>query len=254
MDISTLLCSDGYFLYNKTLAKKLGPGEAIVIGLFCSKYNYYKQRGELLNIDGKEYFFCVRSWIENETGLKEDKQRAIIQSLQVYGILEVKKLGMPAKNYYCLNFAAILQCFENTTTSAPEMPPQVVGNSELSNNNTIIPKGIKANNKKEDNVEGASTSHNSTPLENFRKTYIISGDSKESSRKDVVAEVIAFMNKVGGKNYRAETAETIKMISARLNDGYTVEDMKKVIEHRWELWQGTDMEQYFRPNTIFRPG
>lgn len=261
MDISTLLCSDGYFLYNKTLAKLLGPGEAIMIGLFCSKYNYYKQREELLNIDGKEYFFCVRSWIENETGLKEDRQRAIIQSLQVHKILDIKKIGMPAKNYYSLNFEAICKCFENPTTSAPEMPPQVVGKTELSNNKTLIPKGITSNNKKNNKyiVEETSTSHipteNSNPnksktLEDFRKNYITDTKVDNSSQ---VAEVIEYLNLITGKNYRAATPETKKMITARLNEGYTVDDMKKVIEHRWEMWKGSDMEQYMRPNTLFRP-
>lgn len=261
MDISTLLCSDGYFLYNKTLAKLLGPGEAIMIGLFCSKYNYYKQREELLNIDGKEYFFCVRSWIENETGLKEDKQRAIIQSLQVYGILEVKKVGMPAKNYYSLNLEALCKCFENPTTSAPEIQPQEVGKTELSNNKTLIPKGITSNNKNENKyiVEETSTSHLSTEnsntnesktLEDFRKNYIT---DKPEPKNSNVSEVIEHLNAVTGKNYRATTPETIKMITARLKEGYTVDEMKKVIEHRWEMWKGTDMEQYMRPNTLFRP-
>lgn len=254
MDISTLLCSDGYFLYNKTLAKVLGPGEAIMIGLFCSKYNYYKQRDELLTVDGKEYFFCVRSWIEAETGLKDDRQRAIIQSLQVYGVLEVKKIGMPAKNYYSLNFEALCKCFENPTTSGPEMPPQVVGKTDLSNNKTVISKDITQNNKKDNEykAEETSTSHTqeSKTLEDFRKNYIT---SEKTTQISLVAQVVEYLNSVTGKNYRANTPETVKLITARLNDGYTVDDMKKVIEHRWKMWRGTDMEQYMRPNTLFRP-
>lgn len=262
MDITALLCSDGYFLYNKTLARLLGPGEAIMIGLFCSKYNYYKQRNELLNVDGKEYFFCVRSWIENETGLKEDRQRAIIQSLQVYKILDIKKIGMPAKNYYSLNFETLCKCFENPTTSAPEMPPQEVGKTELSNNKTLIPKGITSNNKKDNKhiVEETSTSHlcpqdsGGITLEDFRKKYITNeSDTEFTENASQVAEVIEHLNSVAGKNFRASTPETRKMIAARLKDGYTVDEMKKVIDHRWEMWRGTDMEQYMRPNTLFRP-
>lgn len=273
MDISILLRSDGYIFYNKVLAKVLGPGEAIMIGLFCSKYNYYKQRGELLNVNGKEYFFCVQSWIENETGLTADRQRAIIQSLQVRKILEVKKIGMPAKNYYGLNFEELCKCFENPmtqwsgnpTTSGPEIQPQVVGKSDLNNNKTLIPKGITSNNKNKNEyiVEEASTSHISTEnsnknesktLEDFRKKYTTNElDIEFTPNASQVAEVIEHLNSVAGKNFRASTPETRKMIAARLKDGYTVDEMKKVIDHRWEMWKGTDMEQYMRPNTLFRP-
>ena len=275
MDISALLCSDGYFLYNKTLAKKLGPGEAIIIGLFCSKYNYYKQRGELVNIEGKDYFYCVRSWIEDETGLKDDRQRAIIQSLQVHKILDVQKIGMPAKNYYCLNFENISQLFEtevvkqddkssgNATTSGPEMPPQVVGKTDLSNNKTVIPKGITVSNTQSNKgiVEQSSTSStqinnesedNKTSLEDFRKKYI-TGTTQCRTYTDDVEEVIAFLNKTANKDFKATTEATKKAIIARLKEGYSVTQMKDVIEHRWNLWKGTDMEQYMRPSTLFRP-
>lgn len=263
MDISTLLCSDGYFLYNKTLARLLGPGEAIMIGLFCSKYNYYKQREELLDIDGKEYFFCVRSWIENETGLTIDKQRAIIQSLQLHKIIDVKKIGMPAKNYYSLNFEALCKCFENPTTSGPEIQPQEVGKSDLNNNKTLIPKGITSNNKNNNRniVEEASTSHSSTEnsstsLEDFRKKYTTNDSNNKihsPEEREMVRDVIAFLNKTANKNFRDNTPATESAIIARLRDGWSVDDMKKVIEHRWELWKNTDMEQYMRPSTLFRP-
>ena len=81
-------------------------------------------------------------------------------------------------------------------------------------------------------------------LENNRKNYITGK----------VEEVVAHLNKVTNKKYSSKTPQTNKLITARLDDGYTTDDMKKVIDHRWQLWKGTEMEQYVRPSTLFRPG
>ena len=65
-----------------------------------------------------------------------------------------------------------------------------------------------------------------------------------------VAEIIDYLNDWTGKNYRSTSAST-KHIRARLDEGYTVEDAKKVIDIKVAEWKGTDMEKYLRPETLF---
>jgi hypothetical protein len=36
-----------------------------------------------------------------------------------------------------------------------------------------------------------------------------------------------------------------------MEDGYTLDDFKAVIDNRCGHWKGTDMEQYLRPETLF---
>ena len=59
---------------------------------------------------------------------------------------------------------------------------------------------------------------------------------------------------------KAETVWTIlpgplkntqSFISARLKEGFTVEDFKKVIDVKAKSWVGTDFEKYLRPTTLF---
>lgn len=137
---------------------------------------------------------------------------------------------------------------------------------DTENHNVVFPTQLstkQANHKsskedslkenKKDIVEEPSTSHSTekpTTLEDFRKTYITNGEETKCSQ---IAEVIAYLNQVTGKNYRSNTPETVKLITGRFNDGFTLDDMKKVIDHRWEMWRGTEMEQYMRPSTLFRP-
>ena len=57
--------------------------------------------------------------------------------------------------------------------------------------------------------------------------------------------------KKANTNYRPSTKNTQSFISARLKEGFTVEDFKKVIDVKVENWIGTDFEKYLRPATLF---
>ena len=68
-----------------------------------------------------------------------------------------------------------------------------------------------------------------------------------------VLQVVEYMNTIAGTKYRANTGNTAKMILARYNDGYTMDEMKIVISSQYAKWKGTDMMQHFNPVTLFRP-
>lgn len=65
-------------------------------------------------------------------------------------------------------------------------------------------------------------------------------------------KIIKYLNDKTGKNFRT-TAATRRFISARFTDGFTEADFIRVIDNQVNAWIGTDMEQYLRPQTLFRP-
>lgn len=70
--------------------------------------------------------------------------------------------------------------------------------------------------------------------------------------KDTYAEIVDYLNAKAGTRYRASTASTRKHIKARLDEGFTVEDFKSVIDKKCSEWLGNSkMEQYLRPETLF---
>jgi len=85
----------------------------------------------------------------------------------------------------------------------------------------------------------------------------ISINSKEEPKtivvKHDVEEVITFLNSTTGSKYRASTKATASIIIARINEGFSVEDIKTVITKKSKEWKGTDMAQYLRPSTLFAP-
>ena len=66
-----------------------------------------------------------------------------------------------------------------------------------------------------------------------------------------IKEIIQYLNDVCGTRYRYQTKGTQEHINARLKEGYTVDDFKMVIDKKFEEWNGTDMEKFLRPETLF---
>ena len=78
--------------------------------------------------------------------------------------------------------------------------------------------------------------------------------AKETKADKEATEVIDYLNAKTGSAYKASSKANISVIRARLNDGYTVEDCKKVIDTKAGQWlTNPDMVKYLRPETLFRP-
>jgi uncharacterized phage protein (TIGR02220 family) len=69
---------------------------------------------------------------------------------------------------------------------------------------------------------------------------------------DPTEEVVNHLNHRLGTKYKATTAATRKLIKARLKEGFTVEDMKLVIDKKATEWVGNPkMAQFLRPDILF---
>ena len=67
-----------------------------------------------------------------------------------------------------------------------------------------------------------------------------------------VAEVIEYLNKRVGVEFRTGTKNS-ELVATLLVDGFTVQDMKAVIDHRHREWADKpEMAAYLRPSTLFR--
>lgn len=64
-------------------------------------------------------------------------------------------------------------------------------------------------------------------------------------------DIVQFLNEKTGQHYRPSGSKTKRLIDARMNEGYTVEDFKTVITKKANEWNGTKMAHYLRPETLF---
>ena len=63
--------------------------------------------------------------------------------------------------------------------------------------------------------------------------------------------IVDYLNSKLGTHYKTSTAGTRKHITARLREGYTVDNFKTVIDSKSKEWRGTDNQKYLRPETLF---
>lgn len=79
-----------------------------------------------------------------------------------------------------------------------------------------------------------------------------SGSSEDIEKpKYPYKEICDRLNEFAGTGFRDKSKDTRKLIKARFDDGYTLDDFFTVIEKKCAEWKGTDMEKYLRPSTLF---
>ena len=72
-----------------------------------------------------------------------------------------------------------------------------------------------------------------------------------NGNKIIYEEIINYLNLKCNKNFKYTTEKTISCINARIREGNTLEDFKKVIDKKCDEWSNTTMKVYLRPETLF---
>ena len=98
-----LLSSSAFLIVNKQLAKQVGLKGAILLADLISKEEYFIANGMT---DG--WFFNTEANIERDTTLTSYQQRKVLKTLKKYQIIETKRKGIPAKQYFKINEANLL--------------------------------------------------------------------------------------------------------------------------------------------------
>lgn len=78
-------------------------------------------------------------------------------------------------------------------------------------------------------------------------------EKKKEAEKEKIQfckDAIVYLNSVAGTKFKPTDASTT-LIRARLDSGFTYEDVKRVIDLKCAQWMGTPMEKYIRPATLF---
>lgn len=167
-----------------------------------------------------EEFYREQDKLIEDTCLTEYSIRQATKVLKELGLINVIKKGLPAKNYYKVNQKRLIELlstsgYENNTTRDSE-------------NNTTRSIEISTTNNKTNNK------------------------TENKNNNNIYTSVCDYLNEKAETNFRASSKNTQSHINARLRDGFTLDDFKRVIDNKVSQWKNDRvMCQYLRPETLF---
>ena len=220
-----------------------------------------------INVGGKEYALLVHSKMMSDLPILNISRKACIERMQKlvkFGILEYKLVEEAGRCSFYGFGENYKRMIENQWGEKQGVENQWVENLPIEN------RPLENAHEKDEDFSGGDvrltdhgdvrlTDHGDVRLTDHNYSIINNNTNNTSIKnnisllKESIKEIVSFLNAEAGKAFRDDTPQTVKLISGRLKNGYTVDDFKTVIRKKCAEWMHTDMEQYLRPATLFTP-
>ena len=212
--------SSNYWTLNKDVVKMFGIETAFMLS--------HLAEAESMMADDDGWFYQTHNTVESMTGLSRHKQAVAIDKLEKEGILHKKVRGIPAKRYFKLDYKCLANKFaKNQQTS-------------MRKNSKLDCEKIPTN--KESNI-------NKVNKESINKDTMSSSNEHD---RIPYSEIVEYLNKKTNSQYRPTANKTQNLIKARYNDGFSLDDFKKVIDVKTAEWlNDSRMNKFLRPETLF---
>ena len=173
-------------------------------------------------IENKAYYFVSRNLILEELPMFFEKSDTVYRNLKVLqekGLIEYIKQGK--------------KDLIRITTKGKTWNEFKDNNSEKNPNN-LGKKSEKELKNSEKNPTNNNTIYNNTNILN-----------------NIYSQVINYLNEKANSKFKTTSKDNQKHIKARINEGYSFDDFKKVVDNMCSAWKNTEFENYLRPSTLF---
>ncbi|EHJ7931793.1 TPA: conserved phage C-terminal domain-containing protein [Escherichia coli] len=192
--------------------------------------------------------------IARQIGAGESTVRTAISQLEKDGWLtrqQRRKGNRNASNVYQLNVAklqaAAFSHLSDSDASKSDASKTDASKSEASKNDE------KGRFHPSDSGGDPSVNTTTDPSDKKPSCPVAPQPDPEVMITDNAILVLNHLNLVSGSQYQ-KSKTSLENIRARLREGYTVSDLKLVIDLKHEHWNGNDVQyQYMRPETLFGP-
>lgn len=211
------------------------------------------ETGDFEDMNSKESFIIYTSYEKNFSLLNMEQRGVLITAMMCY------QLGKEMPEMDALTemaFSFIKDDMDRNTQSYEEKCEKNRKNGQRGGRpKTEKPNGYFENPEKPNGFTEKPKKPNGyfeNPNDNDNEYDNENDNDKKDILSDQVSEIIGYLNQKLGTKYKTGKATT-SMIKARLDEGHTVDDFKTVIDKKVKAWQGSEMAQYLRPETLFRP-
>ena len=239
------------------LAHSIGMEETQILSVLIAKSTWYINN----EYDDEGWFYCTQKDLEQSTTYGRKTQESAIKHLIAEGLIEYKVAGVPAKRYFRIpdaidKLAEFISLGMEKYNSYNEDKTK---KNPIKGNNSSLPKKDILERPKRTNMNdqvGHSSStqpdivtyKNNNKKDYNKKNMVVSAENTDGN---IIEQIVSHLNEKAGTAYRPKSAETKRLILARLNEGFTLDDFIKVIDKKCAEWLNTDMAKYLRPSTLF---
>lgn len=160
-----------------------------------------------------------------------------------------------------ISLAIMRYMFENIEPTLNERQTKIFNNLkrplDKSKNRGKSGSITKSNENQEENKTKSNENQNENELKTHQDVNVIvnvndnvNGNGKKITIKEIEG-IIQYLNLKTDSHYKYTTEKTQSLIKARINEGFTLQDFKIVIDNKCEEWLGTEFEKFLRPETLF---
>lgn len=236
--IAKLLSSKNWLPYFKPLARAFNDNDpAILLSELANLFEYHDARGELTD-DG--YFYATADKLEEETCLSQYKQSQAIAKLESAGLVETTLRGIPARKHF-----RFPNDFENKFSNFLKTDYEKTSKQAIENFEDIYNENQRRKPKKKLKVVSVET----TP-ENVKLKQRL--NCQNGKHESAVIAIVDYFRQSTGREVEYHTKGALKYMLHWLNEGYTVDDFKKVIDYKTRQFKGTENAKFIALDTYCR--
>lgn len=210
-----------------SLAKSIGLNEAIVL----QQIHYWIRKSNNVKDGHKWIYNSMPNWQKQFDFWSLPTVKRVFRSLEKQGLIvtaNYNKAGFDKTKWYRINYEKL----------------QHVSRRSDQNDTTMVSSWTDGSDQNDTtNTKRLPETTTETTTED-----ILSGKPDHIPYQ----EIMSYFNQQAGTSYRASSKATQRLIKARSNEGFEVEDFKKVIDIKVTAWKNDPkMSQYLRPATLF---
>ena len=247
--MSKLLLQENPMVILPSLAEKIGLNGAIVI----QQFHYWLSSSKHI-IDGRKWIYnSYKEW-EGQFKFWSGKTiQRIIRSLEEQGYLlsaNHNRSKQDKTKWYTINYEKLAELDEGFEGNLSPSTEQKDERDETTCTTETDNVGARAGQNEE-----LEETQCPTGKDNMYQPLPESTTKTNSERKNNTlpfSEIITYLNDQTNSRYKANSRKTKELIRARFNEGYGLEDFKRVIEIKTEEWRDDPVwSKYLRPETLF---
>lgn len=257
--MSKLLINEQPLLCQPSLAVALGSAdEAIVL----QQLHYWLSRTTKVQSDGNVWVYnSISDWLKQFPWIKTRSRLArYFDDLEEKGLIitgDFNKAKFDKTKWYRIDYDALQEfeqrLYRNDTTNASKQD-----NGVHQNDTRSVSKRYSAVSQND------ATYTNRLPETTTRDYQETTTEKNKGTAQPAMAlaaqrrEVIKYLNEVTGKKFKPNADGNKRVIDPRLKEGYTVADLKHIIDVKYAEWHGKTFSNgkpgdfYMRPETLFR--